>query len=334
MLTLRLTSRSNVKLMKIHIIAAIATVAAIIASCSGNKGADTTEISIDTVALDTTIIEEEEPEPFVDSVLTTKAATAAEAIAYMNSSADSAKYAEGILPQMAKDNLAYCNRLLQSRYPYFIVVDKPSMFVVLFDRFGRETRAYKMACSKRYGTKHKRRDNRTPEGFFSAEGIYDSTDWLYTDDDGHTSPVKGQFGPRFIRLKTDVTRQVGIHGTCAPWALGRRASHGCIRIHNDNIMELVTFAQPGMPIIVNPSARDNQVNRLEGAEVPSINIGRPTATNAKPISDEAALAQLRADSIAALGADTVAAAPDSIVEAPASVIDTIAVHQPADTDED
>ncbi|MDE6783057.1 MAG: L,D-transpeptidase, partial [Paramuribaculum sp.] len=127
-------------------------------------------------------------------------------------------------------------------------------------------------------------------------------------------------------------RQVGIHGTCAPWALGRRASHGCIRIHNDNILELVTFAQPGMPIIVNPSARDNQVNRLEGAEVPTINIGRITATNAKAISDEAALAQLRADSIAALGADTAAAAPDSIMETPASAIDTVATHISSTTD--
>lgn len=312
--------------MRIRIIAALAIAIALISSCSGPKAADNTEIIVDTVGLDTVATVAEPVAEFVDSVLTTDATTAAEAIAYMNSSADSAKYAEGILPRMAEDNLDYCNRLLQSRYPYFIVVDKPSMFVVLFDRFGREMRAYKMACSKRYGTKHKRRDNRTPEGFFSAEGIYDSTDWLYTDDDGHTSPVKGQFGPRFIRLKTDVTRQVGIHGTCAPWALGRRASHGCIRIHNDNILELVTFAQPGMPIIVNPSARDNQVNRLEGSEVPSINIGRPTATNAKAITDEAALAQLRADSIAALGADTTAAAPDSIVEAPASAIDTVASH--------
>ncbi|MDE6783319.1 MAG: L,D-transpeptidase, partial [Paramuribaculum sp.] len=193
--------------MRLTIISALVVVAAIAASCSGNKATDTTEIIIDTVPLDSLTIKEV-PEPFVDSVLTSPVATAAEAIAYMNSSADSTKYAEGILPAMATDNLDYCNRLLQSRYPYFIVVDKPSMYVVLFDRFGRETRAYKMACSKRYGTKHKRRDNRTPEGFFSAEGIYDSTDWLYTDDDGNTSPLKGQFGPRFIRLKTDVTRQV------------------------------------------------------------------------------------------------------------------------------
>ena len=68
-----------------------------------------------------------------------------------------------------------------------------------------------MACAKNYGTKHKKADSRTPEGFFEVEGIYNSTDWLYTDDDGVTSKKKGQFGPRFIRLKIPVTSQIGIH---------------------------------------------------------------------------------------------------------------------------
>ena len=200
--------------------------------------------------------------------------TSRQAIDFMNSSPDADAYSQGILPKMAKENPDYAIRLLKNPHDYFIVVDKPSMFVVLYDKFGREKQSYKMACSKKYGTKHKRRDNRTPEGFFTAEGIYDSTDWLYTDDDGKTYPTKGQFGPRFIRLKTDVSRQIGIHGTCAPWALGRRASHGCIRIHNDNIMKLVEFVEVGTPIIVNPSDRDQKVNREEGFTVPSISIGK------------------------------------------------------------
>lgn len=217
---------------------------------------------------------EPEPEPEPDTVLTYSLASVDDAMAYMSSTPYAQAYESGILPAIASDNLDYAEKLLRSHYNYFIIVDKPSMNVVLYDRFGREVKCYKMACSKRYGTKHKRRDNRTPEGFFSAEGVYDSTDWLYTDDDGNTSQVKGQFGPRFIRLKTDVTRQIGIHGTCAPWALGRRTSHGCIRIHNDNILELVDYVSVGMPIIVNPSERDQEVNREEGCDVPSIDIGK------------------------------------------------------------
>lgn len=223
----------------------------------------------------------EPPKP--DTTLTHDVASADEAIAYMEQSPYAEKYRTGILPQMAKDNLDYCTRLLKSPYNYFIVVDKPSMYVVLYDRFGNEVKAYRCAVSRNYGAKHKRRDNRTPEGFFSAEGIYDSTDWLYTNDDGYTSPAKGQFGPRYIRLKTDVTNQVGIHGTAAPGSLGRRASHGCIRLHNNSILELVKYATPGMPIIVNPSERDQQVNRQEGFHVPTINIGKPVETPAPDV---------------------------------------------------
>lgn len=232
---------------------------------------------------DTTIvIEDTTPAP--DTILTHRLRSEQDAIEFMEQSGRWDQYSQGILPCMAKDNLDYTERLLKNPFDYFIVVDKPSMHVILFDRYGVEKRAYKMACSRKYGTKHKKRDNRTPEGFFTAEGIYDSTEWLYTDDDGNTSKKKGQFGPRFIRLKTNVTSQIGIHGTCAPWALGARVSHGCIRIHNDNILELVKFVEVGMPIIVNPSARDQAVNIKEECEVPKINLGRVKERPVDPAS--------------------------------------------------
>lgn len=295
--------------MKLHTIPAFIAASLIAVSCSGTAS-DTITVDAGNPEFAHTRPDMPEPEPLPepvkpDTVLTHDVASADEAIAYMESSEYADRYARGILPAMARDNLAYATRLLKSPYNYFIVVDKPSMYVVLYDRFGVEQHAYRMACSKKYGTKHKRRDNRTPEGFFSAEGIYNSTDWLYTDDDGNTSKVKGQFGPRFIRLKTDVTTQIGIHGTCAPWALGRRASHGCIRIHNDNIMELVKYVEPGTPIIVNPSERDQKVNREEGYEIPSINIGKPAKKQPAPAEEkktEQKPDSIQPDSIAAIPA--------------------------------
>ena len=134
-----------------------------------------------------------------------------------------------------------------------------------------------MACAKNYGSKHQKADSRTPEGFFSAQGVYDSTDWLFTDDNGVTSKKRGQFGPRFIRLRTPVTSQIGIHGTCAPWSIGARCSHGCIRITNEQIMELVEYVEVGMPIIVSPGLKDTKVNMAEGYDIPWI------STNGKPI---------------------------------------------------
>ncbi|MDE6027357.1 MAG: L,D-transpeptidase family protein, partial [Muribaculaceae bacterium] len=93
------------------------------------------------------------------------------------------------------------------------------------------------------------------------------TEWLFTDDNGKTFPKKGQFGPRFIRLNCPNTSQIGIHGTVATWSIGRRTSHGCIRITNENILELVKHVTVGMPIIVVPGKKDMEVNASEDVEV-------------------------------------------------------------------
>ena len=197
-------------------------------------------------------------------------ATTQEALDYMQNSPYREKYEAGILPRMARENLPYTNKLLNSTYSRFLVVDKGKMKVQVYDCYGRKEVEYGIACAKNFGTKHEKGDSRTPEGFFSVEGIYDSTDWLFTDDNGVTSPKKGQFGPRFIRLRIPTTSQIGIHGTCAPWSIGSRASHGCIRVTNENILKLVEIVEVGMPVIVNPGSRDMRVNLEEGYDVPYI----------------------------------------------------------------
>lgn len=198
--------------------------------------------------------------------------TSQDALDYMNNSSNASKYSAGIFPIMAKENLPYLTKLLNSPYRRFLIVDKQSMKVVLFDKYGREELRYGIACARNYGTKHKKADSRTPEGFFSVEGIYDSTDWLFTDDNGHTSKVRGQFGPRFIRLKIPNTSQIGIHGTGAPWSIGNRVSHGCIRVTNENILNLVKKVDVGMPVIVSPSALDSKVNQNEGYNISYVSI--------------------------------------------------------------
>ena len=251
-------------------------------ACSSKSDSGTVTISPDSVvtAMDTA-------KALTDSVAPVKTASgpqldslasAETTLAFMKNSGHWDAYQSGIIPTIMEQNLDYARRLLRSPHAHFIIVDKQSMNVILYDKYGREEKCYLMACSKYYGTKHKRRDNRTPEGFFSAEGIYNSTDWLYTNDDGYTSPARGQFGPRFIRLKTPVTTQVGIHGPAARHSPGHRASHGCIRIQNEQILELVKYAKVGMPIIVNPSDRDRKVNESEGYSIPQLNIGKGTYT--------------------------------------------------------
>lgn len=211
--------------------------------------------------------EQAEPETKAPAIPQMTFASTQEALDYMSSSAHASEYAEGIIPQMASDELSYASKLINNPYDKFLIIDKQLMRVGLFDKYGREILSYGIACARNYGTKHKKADSRTPEGFFSVEGIYDSTDWLFTDDNGRTSKKKGQFGPRFIRIKNPVSTQIGLHGTCSPWSIGSRGSHGCIRVTNENILELVKHVTPGMPVIISPSKRDQQVNEKEGYKI-------------------------------------------------------------------
>lgn len=245
-----------------------------------------------------TMPEEMKPEPEKEAETAKpqlQFASVQEALDYMYASPDADKYAEGILPQMAEDELSYAAKLLNSDYDKFLIIDKQLMRVGLFDRYGREILSYGIACARNYGTKHKKADSRTPEGFFSVEGIYDSTDWLFTDDNGHTSQTKGQFGPRFIRIKTPVSSQIGLHGTASPWSIGKRRSHGCVRVKNENILELVSYVTPGMPVIISPSKRDRQVNDREGFHIPMITMdpfGKyDESTTAQPVEAKSATKQ-------------------------------------------
>ncbi len=192
------------------------------------------------------------------------------AIEFMMNSENSEEYAHGILPQMANEELSYVEKLINSDHDGFIVVDKSRMKVIKFNRFGVEEESFGMACAKNYGTKHATGDSRTPEGFFSVKQIQNSTDWHYVDDNGVVSEKAGDFGPRFVRLSIPGITCIGIHGTSAPWSIGGRRSHGCIRLTNENIMKFVEMVEPGMPVIITPGKKDMAVNKSEGYDIPSI----------------------------------------------------------------
>lgn len=262
-------------------------------------------VNTDTISVDSLRVEQPKVLPPLD--------TKSQILAYMRSAPDSTKYMSGVLPKVLEASEDYARRLLTSEYDKFIIVDKNKMTVTLYDSYGDTIKQYGTACAKNYGTKHQKADSRTPEGFFSVQGIYDSTDWLFTDDDGVTSKVKGQFGPRFIRLKIPKTSQIGIHGTVAPWSIGHRVSHGCIRVTNENILELVELVDSGMPVIINPGARDVAVNEMEDCEVPWIDTDGKMKSKIKwwhrQLEEEARKQQAIRDSI---GADSLKSVVDSI----------------------
>jgi len=57
----------------------------------------------------------------------------------------------------------------------------------------------------------------------------------------------GVLGTRWMGLNYDA---YGIHGTNAPWLIGRMVSNGCVRMHNAHVEELFTLVKVGTPIYI------------------------------------------------------------------------------------
>ncbi len=193
---------------------------------------------------------------------------------FIQDSPNREKYEAGIIPTIAEYVPEYASKLLDNTHNGFLIVDKNTMKLYRYDKYGQPIESVGIACAKNYGNKRQKGDSRTPEGFFTIKGIYDSTDWLFTNDAGYTSPAKGSFGPRYMRIAP----QIGIHGTSAPGSIGGRRSHGCIRMTNDNIMRIHKLCETGMPVIVSPGPKDMAVNAREGHPVPSV----PVVKGGKP----------------------------------------------------
>lgn len=83
-----------------------------------------------------------------------------------------------VLKEMENNAPEYYERLQRQMCHGFIVIDKSRMKLILYDKEGGVVRRFAMGCSTKFGTKHKKGDNRTPEGFFTVENVYNSTDWL------------------------------------------------------------------------------------------------------------------------------------------------------------
>ncbi len=70
---------------------------------------------------------------------------------------------------------------------------------------------------------------------------------------------RNPLGNRAIYLGSTLYR---IHGTDAPWTIGKNVSRGCIRMHNAHVAELYTKVRTGMK--VTSTWKRYQVETLEG----------------------------------------------------------------------
>ena len=78
-------------------------------------------------------------------------------------------------------------------------------------------------------------------------------------DPGWTNPLTGEemppgpdnpLGDRWIMFWTDDVNAIGFHGTPNRESVGTAASHGCIRMYNEDVRELYEIVSVGTPVIV------------------------------------------------------------------------------------
>jgi len=123
-------------------------------------------------------------------------------------------------------------------------IDKNRMCLTLLQE-GDTIMCVPISCGRGFGPKTKSGDMRTPEGEYKILSFTDSRSWGHDFNDG-LGYIKEAYGPWFIRLSAG--NGIGIHGTHDPKSMGLRASEGCIRLRNEDLLQLKPQLRKGMVV--------------------------------------------------------------------------------------
>lgn len=93
----------------------------------------------------------------------------------------------------------------------------------------------------------------TPTGQFKVTSMVKNPGWTnpFTGE-VMTSGSDNPLGERWIQFWTDGENAIGFHGTPSRESVGRSASHGCVRMYNEDVRELYALVQLGTPVTVEP----------------------------------------------------------------------------------
>ncbi|MGX6448017.1 L,D-transpeptidase family protein [Patulibacter sp. S7RM1-6] len=135
---------------------------------------------------------------------------------------------------------------LRSQYGTIVTVDRRTFKLRLFKRL-RLSKTYRIAVG---ATGHD-----TPAGSYTVTSKQVNPAW-HVPNSAWAGSLAGQVIPggasnnplkaRWIGLRDGI----GIHGTAETWALGQRASHGCIRMHPDDVIALYKRVPMGTTVKV------------------------------------------------------------------------------------
>ena len=139
----------------------------------------------------------------------------------------------------------------------YIVVSKADYTLTLYERDG--TPIFTTVCSvgRNMGDKQRVGDCRTPEGTFEIGSIEDASVWKHNNRDGR-GKVGGVYGPYFMRLRVPGNNTIGIHGTLFNETMGSRASLGCVRIQDEEMLKLRSMVHVGVKVTILPEGVSNE----------------------------------------------------------------------------
>lgn len=93
----------------------------------------------------------------------------------------------------------------------------------------------------------------TPTGRYEVISMVEHPTWQHPFTGEIVPPGNGNpLGVRWIGFWTDGKNTIGFHGTPNEETIGRAASHGCIRMYNDDVVALFEMVQVGTPVHVVP----------------------------------------------------------------------------------
>lgn len=99
-------------------------------------------------------------------------------------------------------------------------------------------------------------DYKTPRGWYRVNRKAKNPDWLMPDSPWIEESLRGTIieggDPRnpIVARWIELWNGVGIHGTAAESSIGTPASHGCIRMHVDDVIDLYDRVPKGAIVLV------------------------------------------------------------------------------------
>src|SRR5919197_1015786 len=146
----------------------------------------------------------------------------------------------------ALDHPAVTGRDLRRRYGTILTVDRDHFKLRLFKAL-RHVRTYGIAVGMAGLS--------TPAGLFSITEKQVNPAW-HVPNASWAGSLAGQVIPGGAPnnpLKArwlGIANGVGIHGTAEDWSIGTRASHGCIRMHVSDVIDLYPRVPIGAPVLI------------------------------------------------------------------------------------